>query len=1055
MKPLSLTMQAFGSYQQAHIDFTQVQNGIFLITGDTGAGKTTIFDAITFALFDETSGGKRSGEMMRSQYAPPDLITQVEFQFLYYDQTYTVIRRPRQEKYRAKCSDDGMTVYEKNKTPLGPDVELIMPDGSSYPGKKTETDKKIKEIIGLDAAQFTQIAMLAQGDFMKLLHASSKDRMEIFAKIFDTRVYQFIEQELQERAKENSSALKQKEAAIHQALQQLKPMEDSVCLPQWEEQTRFRTSAKAEEVAEFIRHVLEEAEQKQSALHQQINLEQLEYDQQQQAYSAAEQYNAIWEKYQNFLHTRQALAQQRAAMDQLQQNMTLGKSASVVKQKEIGYRERQQEVEACQKKLQTLRNTIEEMETAREKQEPLVAQKKEQLDRQQPDLDSAIARITATYPQYQSYGDAVKAQKLAQKQCDTAQQAWQTGEKSLAAKAEQRQALTQKKAELEQKQEHVEVLDSEIQRRQEQQQELGELAAAMEQLEADKTHGQQLRQEAEKAEQQRQQQEQAYQQLYQQFLDSQAAILAKSLEPGKPCPVCGSRHHEAVAHTAEPLVESSTLKTAQNRMERAREQAQNAATVLHNAIHAYRTLEKEVVKQGQKYYDTAFELSNVSKADVEAKRNRMIEEQQQLQRRKTQAEQHQLELQRCTKILAELEQDIQQSTTAQQTLQQQLQDAQLKLTGYTTTAETLQRQLQYPTEDAARRAVAALQEQLRQLKNSWETAEATLRNILHELQKQQGGLQMQQQTLSDLQDKQDAAHRLFLQTLQEQGFVTVGAYEDALMSDEALATAETTLQQYRQQVQENNAQLRAIESNIQGKEKQDTQKYRARMAALQEQMERHRKAATQLYSLIENNRSVYETIQALYQARETLLRENSILKNLDATANGRLSGKHLKFQTYIQRRYFKQIVDNANKRLYAMSNQQFLLQCRDTEALTSQGFVGLELDIYSIVNDQSRDVKTLSGGESFMAALSLALGMADMIQNTASSVHIDTMFIDEGFGSLSEDTRNQAIAMLQELSGGKRLIGIISHVTELKQQIERKLIVTKTEKGSKTTWEMP
>ena len=205
---------------------------------------------------------------------------------------------------------------------------------------------------------------------------------------------------------------------------------------------------------------------------------------------------------------------------------------------------------------------------------------------------------------------------------------------------------------------------------------------------------------------------------------------------------------------------------------------------------------------------------------------------------------------------------------------------------------------------------------------------------------------------------------------------------------------------------------------------------------------------------MENKREVAQKVEVHYRTREAMLKENTVLRNQDNTANGKLSGKHLKFQTYIQRRYFKQIVDNANKRLYIMSGSQFILQCRDTDALGSQGFVGLDLDVYSIVNDQTRDVKTLSGGESFMAALALALGMADMIQHTASSVHIDTMFIDEGFGSLSEETRNQAIASFNELSGGKRLVGIISHVTELKQQIDRKLIVTKTEKGSKAVWEV-
>ena len=178
-----------------------------------------------------------------------------------------------------------------------------------------------------------------------------------------------------------------------------------------------------------------------------------------------------------------------------------------------------------------------------------------------------------------------------------------------------------------------------------------------------------------------------------------------------------------------------------------------------------------------------------------------------------------------------------------------------------------------------------------------------------------------------------------------------------------------------------------------------------------------------------------------------------ILKCLDDTVNGRISGKHINFQTYIQRRYFKQVVDRANKRLYVMSGNQFLLQCRDVENLGAQGYVGLDLDIYSVVNDQTRDVKTLSGGESFMAALSMALGMADIIQNSRGSIHIDTMFIDEGFGSLSEETRNQAVRILNELSEGKRLVGIISHVSELKSQIETKLVVRKNDKGSSAVWE--
>ena len=452
MKPLYLKMQAFGSYQQASIDFTQVQNGLFLVTGDTGAGKTTIFDAITFALFDATSGGKRSGEMMRSQYARQDLVTEVEFKFRYYDQVYTVIRRPRQDKYRAKTDEDGHVVYEKNKTPLGPDVELIMPYGSSYPGKKKETDEKIREIIGLDVAQFTQIAMLAQGDFMKLLQASSKDRMEIFSKIFDTRIYQIIELELMNRAKESGAALKRNEEAIQMSLQLLKPMAGSIYADQLEEQTRFRASAKSEEVEAFIQQLLDEAEEQQKALYLQIDENQKQYDAQQKALNDAQMFNEIREKYQGFLKTKELLDEKQPMMESLQQRTKTGRKAQMVQQKETVYTERLQEVKLCQQALQQMQQDIAKLNTDKTEQEIVTAEKKHSYEEQQPGLQSQIARIEATYPQYQAYEEALMQQKQSENNCQLLQNRWDSGEKNLAEQNEKKQNLTQRKAELEQKQ---------------------------------------------------------------------------------------------------------------------------------------------------------------------------------------------------------------------------------------------------------------------------------------------------------------------------------------------------------------------------------------------------------------------------------------------------------------------------------------------------------------------------------------------------------------------------------------------------------------------------
>ena len=1054
MKPVYLKMQAFGSYQQAYIDFTQVQNGLFLITGDTGAGKTTIFDAITFALFDATSGGKRSGEMMRSQYARQDLITEVEFQFLYFDKIYTVIRRPRQDKYKAKTDEAGRTVYEKNKTPLGPDVELILPDGTSYPGKKTETDKKIREIIGLDAVQFTQIAMLAQGDFMKLLQASSKDRMEIFAKIFDTRIYQQIEHELMERAKASNAGLKRNEEAIQMELQRLQAMEGSGYEELLEENKNFHASARAEEVTQFIQQLITEAEETQNHLTEQIKNDEKRQLQLIDAKNIAEAFNAVWEKYQSFLKTKQQLDDQQEAMEELQNRLQLAKKAEAVHQKECVYQERHQEAEQCRAELEQMQTAIETLEISRKQQEPIASETKRMYEQQQPELQSSIARIEATYPQYREYEEAVRQQKETQKQCSVLQKQWDDAEKTLAEKTAQKQTLTEQKTQLEQKQEHVEVLDATIREQKTLADELQALLQAIEQLELDRAEGQRLRKLANDAAAEERKQKETYNQLYQQFLDSQAAILAQSLEDGKPCPVCGSVHHEPVAHKTGSLVESSTLKTAKEQMESAAAKAQKASEKVTEAVSMYLAKKADVEKNGQKYYDSSYRLDTVTEQDVQRKKETAEQSLKQLQKRRSEAEKNQRLLQECEKQLQELEQELKQKTEAQQTIGKALQEKNLEQNGLQTTAATLKQQLQYDTEAEARQEAEQQLYRLQQLKSKMEAEDAAMQNLVSQLREKQGALQTQQNTLISLLEKQNTAWQLFVQTLQEQGFVTENAYQDAQMPPADMEQAEKMLQQYQQQVRDNKTQLETLEDEVKGREKEDIQQYQNQIAEVQQLLDDRRKLATRLYSIIQTDQSVLDSVKKLYQNRETMLKTNSILQNLDATANGKLRGKHLKFQTYIQRRYFQQIVDNANRRLYVMSGNQFILQCRDTEELSSQGFVGLDLDVYSIVNDQSRDVKTLSGGESFMAALSLALGMADMIQNTASSVHIDTMFIDEGFGSLSEETRNQAIAILNELSGGKHLVGIISHVTELKNQIDRKLVVTKTEKGSKAAWEI-
>jgi exonuclease SbcC len=265
---------------------------------------------------------------------------------------------------------------------------------------------------------------------------------------------------------------------------------------------------------------------------------------------------------------------------------------------------------------------------------------------------------------------------------------------------------------------------------------------------------------------------------------------------------------------------------------------------------------------------------------------------------------------------------------------------------------------------------------------------------------------------------------------------------------------EKALQDYQKEVFEVDNSIRIYRDQTDGKSRIATSSMDEKKTTLEADKLRLDAISKKIFGIRSCDEIAIEKLKKLNHIRKIAREEYLVMSRLESTATGKAGQKRLNFQTYIQRRYFNSILNEANKRLYVMSNGQFILKCRSIEDLSNQGEVGLDLDVYSMVNDQTRDVKTLSGGESFMAALAMALGMADIIQNTAGSIHIDTIFIDEGFGSLSEETRMQAINILNELSEGKRLVGIISHVTELKAQIETKLIVTKTDKGSKTMWEI-
>lgn len=361
--------------------------------------------------------------------------------------------------------------------------------------------------------------------------------------------------------------------------------------------------------------------------------------------------------------------------------------------------------------------------------------------------------------------------------------------------------------------------------------------------------------------------------------------------------------------------------------------------------------------------------------------------------------------------------------------------------------------LPYETIEEAEGHLERTTGELELLRNNYET----VTRKLTEKQNQEKELEGQQKTVaaSVLKSKDEVQKRKlgYEQIMKDSGFENEESYHSQCMTEKEIEEAEQWTGRFQKEIQELEANRTLLEQQLEEKERKDTEQIRQEIKDASGELEVIRKDYMRLHNINDRNREIRENLKRSFEKNSGLQKQYEIIGNLSKTANGNLSGSaKLDFETYIQRQYFRQIIRAANKRLIRMTSGEFILQCRDVEKLGSQGQAGLDLDVYHMATDTVRDVKTLSGGESFMAALSMALGLSDIVQNTAGAIHLDTMFIDEGFGSLDDVSRDQAIRVLNDLADKDRLVGIISHVNELKEQIDHKLGVKKTDKGSSVSW---
>ena len=907
MRPLKITMSAFGPYAgEVTLDMQKLgKSGIYLITGDTGAGKTTVFDAISYALYGEASGNYRENTTLRSKYASADTPTFVELEFEYNNEIYKINRNP--EYPRPNKRGEGFTKQSAN-------AELVMPDGSVIT-KIKEVSAKVEEIIGINKNQFSQIAMIAQGDFRKLLNCETNERSKIFRKIFKTEPYHNIEIKLSSLFNELKRNREKEKSGIEQYINQLKCNENDTLSLELER-------AKSGDV--LIEDVIKLAGEI-------INKDMLEYTKTQKNIESIneeiEKINSNIKLYENQEATKKAYAKASAKLEE----------------------------------LKTKRNECEKAYKSAEAQ-------RERLD----DLTRKINLINSKMPKY----DELKSLE------NSINERTQSFEKSNNLLKLKQQEITSLEKEIDEKSkalEEVKGADLLVQKLTVQKEEINKKAEALKELKTEidrcKTEQKNLKNAqsfAKSALDEYGALENEYNQIYIAFFNEQAGIIADELKDGEPCPVCGSTSHPNLARKSENAPSQADVESAQKLAKKAQEKADKARDTASALKSRVDEIAANVKSAAKKLFGTDDNVFDDYNSNINALKK---EYDCTLALLKTANEKLNL-YQKLDKEIPKIQEKQKSLSDEISTLNTQKASDEAFISENTKRVTSIKSELDFESADLAKDKLKEYTNLSNDIKNAIEKSKNAFDDIKSKYYTQKG-------TKASLENALKEFKKIDLAALNEKSL---------------------KLNEYKKDVD---------------------------------------KTAKSLYSRIESNKLLVDNISEKRDILKGYDDKYVWLKALSETANGDISGKEkITLETFVQMTYFDSIIRKANIRLLTMSDGQYEL-VRRSDAETLKKNEGLALDVIDHFNASSRSVSTLSGGESFMASLCLALGLSDEIQSSNGGIKLDTMFVDEGFGSLDGEALDRALSALTSLSQGNRLVGIISHVDALCDRIDNKIVITK------------
>lgn len=1067
MRPLKLTMQAFGSYsRETTIDFTRPSQNLFLVTGDTGAGKTTIFDAIVFALYGEASSvaNKKEGMVLQSQYASYHVTPFVTLEFADGENgdVYRVTRIPRHRRFVTKGQGSGVRTTDKNAS-----VSLLMPDGTEYPAR--ETERKIEEVVGFNKEQFMQVAMIAQGEFMELLRAKSDAKKLIFRKLFHTDFYEKIAQELESRKRSKEKEIAAIKTGCQTIVNRVKIPENyggEERISGLKAQIETGGLADMEQFLEELDALCKYCREMREKAAREYAETSAARDEKRDACTAAGDLLRAYGQLEQAETDLKKCEDGRAEMEKAQGLVSaLSDAYDILTEynackaaeetaEDIGEAKRKQEnmlpflVEDAARWAEKEREEREKYEAEQEKYSKL----SERVEA----AKKILAEIEATKAEYAVNRESLKAAEKTERE----------ERKKLAALEEQEKLWKEQAGELG----NAEALLEKWKRKEREAEDLTGASGEVRELER------QIAEQSEKAADERKKYEEVkaaylranagYEQERQNFLDAQAGILAGALEEGKPCPVCGSLEHPAPCRSgaAEGTLSREQLGSRKEAVEALRDEQEEAAG---------RVMEQEVSlrEKSSSCEEKLRRLVEVYRKAAAEAGEKGIEE-----------EKREIDIKLIHDLIKEFRDKVQAEGVSLRKNVEELKKISGKLEDAGTRKEKLRHRIEQCAEDSrtAETAVHKSQAKLESLSAATEfadTAEADRLLLEEESRREDVRRHYQEvQGKADLAESERKKAETLLQRYGEElpkreaeAAKKREIYEarmaerhlseeewkelTASYAKEDIGTLQQKIKDYQLKERTAAALRKAAKEAIGGREKPALEKLEKEREEAEEKLALIGEKLKSAQESERDNGEVYEELAPRARERKSIIEEHARLENLYRLVSGNVTGGRMDLETFVQRYYLEKILHAANRRFLEMSAGQFELRMVSPERAGEGKNRGLDLMVYSAVTGKEREIRTLSGGESFIAALSLALGMADQIQESASAIHLDIMFIDEGFGSLDEHSRNQAVKVLKEMAEGKRLIGIISHVTELKQEIEDKLIVSRNDQGSFVRWE--